>query len=115
VLTHIVLLELDDDAAVEEVLRQAHTLAELDVVLRLKVGRDVEGTPQSFDGALVAQFSGLADLEAFEQHPVHRRWCELVSSHGGRTATVTFAEQWAASLQPLAGGGASSGLTTTTP
>lgn len=102
-LTHIMLLELGDTSTIEEVIRRAQPLADVETVLRLKVGRDVNATPRSRDVALVAQFSTLEDLAAFEQAPAHLEWCEFVRAEGGETATVTFAEHWAASLHPVSG------------
>jgi len=73
--THIVFFKLMDRSAenIEKARKVLASLAGKVPQLRhLEVGADVLRTDRSFDLALVARFDSLADLQAYQAHPVHQ-------------------------------------------
>jgi len=96
VLIHTVLMRFDTSADADETVRLLARCAEIDVVRRLEVGRNVSQVASSYDVGLVMEFDSADDLRAYLSHPLHeaagefsrpRRTaiasCDLVSSPGG--------------------------------
>lgn len=73
-LTHIVLFKLHDPTST--VLEEAkgkmlQMQGRIPGLLGLEVGLDVLHSKRSFDIALIAKFSSLQDLQAYQVHPLH--------------------------------------------
>lgn len=73
-ITHIVLFKLIDRSP-ENIRRTREALnglwGRVPQLKRLEVGVDVVRSERSYDLALVAEFSTLSDLEAYQAHPAH--------------------------------------------
>lgn len=74
-LTHLVLFRLRDRSpeSIARAVEVLHSLAGKIAVLRvLEVGADVVRSQRSYDIGLIARFDSLADMEAYQVHPVHQ-------------------------------------------
>lgn len=74
-LTHVVLFKLKDRSpeAVEKTANVLRSLAGKIAVLQdIEVGVNVGPSARAYDLALVARFASLADMEAYQVHPVHQ-------------------------------------------
>lgn len=81
-ITHIVLFKLKDPTP-ENMENTRKVLASLKdsvpVVRTLEVGVDLVRKPRSYDLALVATFSNLEDLEAYQVHPEHKKVVDYIN------------------------------------
>lgn len=81
-ITHIVFFKLKDRSA-ESVQRTAQVLRDMEGKIEqlrhLEVGVDILHTERSYDIALVTKFDSLADLDAYQVHPVHQKVIEHMS------------------------------------
>lgn len=81
-ITHIVFFKLKDRGqesvdATAAVLRNLE--GKIDVLKYIEVGTDVLHSERSYDIALVTKFDSLADLEAYQVHPEHKKVIEHMS------------------------------------
>ena len=78
-ITHIVLFKLKDNTT-ENIEKTANVLMDMkDKIAELKhieVGMDVTHSQRSYDMALITKFDSVADLEAYQTHPVHVKVAE---------------------------------------
>ncbi len=74
-ITHVVVIKLKDRTP-ENIEKARAALAGLSgkipVLRHFEVGADVLHGERSYDLALVARFDSLADLQAYQEHPVHQ-------------------------------------------
>lgn len=74
-LTHIVLFKLKDNSP-EIVARTLQVLRDMEGripgLLSIQAGADVLHSDRSYDIALVTTFPSMAELEAYQVHPVHK-------------------------------------------
>jgi heme-degrading monooxygenase HmoA len=74
-ITHIVLFKLKDRTP-ESVAVTKGVLANMEGkipgMLSIEVGTDVLHSERSYDIALVTKFESMADLDAYQVHPVHK-------------------------------------------
>lgn len=90
-LTHIVLFSFDDPADADEVAQRLAAMAGgIAEILDLQVGRDVVGSPRSYDVGLIVRLADRAALDVYANHPEHLPVVELVRDRGGRTVVVDF-------------------------
>ena len=92
-ITHIVLFKLKDNNT-ENIEKTANVLMDMkDKIAELKhikVGMDVTHSQRSYDMALITKFDSVADLEAYQTHPVHVKVAEYILSVRESTVTVDF-------------------------
>ena len=78
-ITHIVLFKLKDNSE-EAVARTAAVLRDMegkiDELKSIEVGIDVLHSERSYDISLITKFDSMADLEAYQVHPVHKKVIE---------------------------------------
>ena len=92
-ITHIVFFKLKDGTR-EKVEKAAQVLRGLDgrigELKGLEVGLDVVRAERSFDIALVARFSSIADLRAYQTHPEHSPVVRYMNEVCGSIAAVDY-------------------------
>lgn len=92
-ITHIVLFKLIDKSP-ENIRKTRDVLAGLwgrvPQIRRLEVGADVVRSERSYDLALVAGFSTLSDLEAYQSHPAHVEVLEYMKKVKESSITVDY-------------------------
>lgn len=92
-ITHIVFFKLKDRSA-ESVERTAQVLRDMEGKIEqlrhLEVGVDVLHTERSYDIALVTKFDSLADLDAYQVHPVHKKVIEHMSQVRESSVAVDY-------------------------
>jgi hypothetical protein len=74
-LTHVVLFKLKDRSPEAiEITRSvlANMEGKIEQLLSIEVGTDVLHLERSYDIALITKFKTLADLDAYQVHPVHQ-------------------------------------------
>lgn len=92
-ITHIVLFKLKDrsPASVEQARTVLGGLAGKILQLRhFEVGTDVLHSERSYDLALLAKFDTLADLQAYQVHPLHQEVVKYILSVRESTITVDY-------------------------
>jgi hypothetical protein len=93
VLTHVVLIQLDDKTTIDEVVRRARSLqSDIDVIVDMEVGRDVVFAAPSYDVAMIVRFRDQEALASYSQHPAHKAFSDFVHAIGDRFAAVAFNE-----------------------
>jgi hypothetical protein len=70
-IVHTVLMSFADDADADEAVRLLARAADIDVVRRLSVGRNVRSVASSYDVGLVIEVDSLDHLDAYLAHPLH--------------------------------------------
>ncbi len=92
-ITHIVLFKLIDRNP-ENIRRTREALdglwGRVPQLKRLEVGVDVVRSERSYDLALVAEFSTLSDLEAYQSHPAHVEVLEYMKKVKESSITVDY-------------------------
>lgn len=92
-ITHIVLFKLTEptpenlQAAKDKLMSMVGNVAEL---RHIEVGFDVVRSPRSYDLALVTKFDSLADLEAYQVHPYHKKVGEFIATIRQSVITVDY-------------------------
>ena len=84
---HTVLMRFDDAAAADETVRLLRRADEIDVVRRLRVGRNLSSVASSYDVGLVIELDSLEDLAVYLAHPLHEAASEY--SRPRRTAIAS--------------------------
>jgi hypothetical protein len=75
VITHIVLMTFADKGDREEAKRRLEELpAQIEHIRSMTVGLDVVGDAVAADLALVTTHEDVADLKAYQAHPVHQEF-----------------------------------------
>lgn len=81
-ITHIVFFKLKDRSP-ENIRKTRDVLigmeGKIPQLRHLEVGIDLLRTERSYDLALIAKFDSLADLEAYQVHPVHQEVIEYIA------------------------------------
>lgn len=92
-ITHIVFFKLKDRSP-ENIQKTRDVLLDMDGKIpqlrHLEVGVDILRTERSYDLALIAKFDSLADLEAYQVHPVHQRVLEYIAGVKDTTLAVDY-------------------------
>lgn len=92
-ITHIVLFKLKDRSP-ESVARTAAVLRDMegkiDVLRHLEVGTDVLHSERSYDIALYTKFDSMADLNAYQVHPVHKLVIEHMTTVRESSVSVDY-------------------------
>ncbi|RIX54020.1 Dabb family protein [Paenibacillus nanensis] len=92
-ITHIVLFKLKDNSE-ESVARTAAVLRDMegkiDVLKSIEVGIDVLHSERSYDISLVTKFESMADLEAYQVHPVHKKVIEHMTQVREASVSVDY-------------------------
>lgn len=92
-ITHIVLFKLKNNST-ESLEKAVNVLMGMKGKIRelkhIEVGIDVTHSDRSCDIALVTKFDSVADLEAYQVHPVHVKVAEYIISVRESTVTVDF-------------------------
>lgn len=92
-ITHIVLFKLKDNSE-ENVARTAAVLRDMegkiDELKSIEVGIDVLHSERSYDISLVTKFESMADLEAYQVHPVHKKVIEHMMLVREASASVDY-------------------------
>ncbi|WEK53191.1 MAG: Dabb family protein [Candidatus Cohnella colombiensis] len=92
-ITHIVLFKLKDRSA-ESVARTVAVLKDMegkiDVLRHLEVGTDILHSERSYDIGLVTKFDSMADLDAYQVHPVHKGVIEHMSTVREASVSVDY-------------------------
>jgi len=92
-ITHIVCFKLKDRSP-ESVGKTAQVLRDMegkiDVLRHLEVGIDVLHSERSYDIGLITKFDSLADLQAYQVHPVHQQVIEHMNSVREASVSVDF-------------------------
>ncbi|OBR67373.1 stress responsive protein [Paenibacillus oryzae] len=92
-ITHIVFFKLKDRSkasvdATAAVLRNLE--GKIDVLRYIEVGTDVLHSERSYDIALVTRFDSLADLDAYQVHPEHKKVIEHMSQVRESSVSVDY-------------------------
>lgn len=92
-LTHIVLFKLKDRSpesvqATVNVLRAME--GKVEQLISIEVGTDVVHSERSYDIALVTKFASLADMQAYQVHPEHKKVIEHMSVVREAQAVVDY-------------------------
>ncbi|HOU91293.1 MAG TPA: Dabb family protein [Polyangiaceae bacterium] len=90
--THVVLFKLVDPVADVERVRQGLLALrdEIPGILGLEVGVDVLRQERSYDVALIVRFDSRAAHDAYQAHPAHRAFAELLRPLRSHVAAVDF-------------------------
>jgi len=92
-ITHIVLFKLNDKSK-ENLEKTADILMGMKGIIselkHIEVGIDVTHSDRSYDLALMTKFDSVADLNAYQTHPVHVKVAEYILSVRESTVTVDF-------------------------
>lgn len=92
-ITHIVCFKLKDGSA-ESVAQTAQVLrdmeGQIDVLKSIEVGIDVLHSDRSYHIALITKFDSMADLEAYQVHPVHKKVIEHMTQVREASVSVDF-------------------------
>jgi hypothetical protein len=97
-LTHIVLFRLNEGAkgqASQLVERLLGMKGKIPQLLDIEAGVDVVRSGRSYDVALITRFASLADMQAYQVHPVHQEVLQFVREVVSESVSVDF-------LNPLA-------------
>ena len=90
---HIVLFKLKDRSA-ENVERTAQVLRDMEgkieVLRSIEVGIDVLHSERSYDIALTTSFDSMADLQAYQVHPVHQKVIEYMTTVRESSVSVDY-------------------------
>lgn len=92
-ITHVVCFKLKDQSA-ENVERTAAVLRDMEGKIEelkyIEVGTDVLHSERSYDIALITKFDTMADLEAYQVHPVHKKVIEYMSQVREASVSVDY-------------------------
>lgn len=92
-ITHIVFFKLKDNRP-EQVEVTAKILRDMegkiDVLRSIEVGVDILHSERSYDIALITKFDSMADLDAYQVHPVHQKVIEHMSTVRESAVAVDF-------------------------
>jgi hypothetical protein len=92
-ITHIVMFKLIDRSPAN-VKKASDVLMSMEgkipVLRHLEVGIDVLHTERSYDLALTTKFDSLADLDAYQVHPVHKEIIQYMSTVREAAAAVDY-------------------------
>ena len=92
-LNHIVFFKFHEPVADNAKRVQAELqglLGKISQLKNLKAGVDILRTPRSYDLALITQFDSVADLEAYQIHPLHVEVKHLIKALALSTASVDY-------------------------
>ncbi|URN94445.1 MAG: Dabb family protein [Candidatus Pristimantibacillus lignocellulolyticus] len=92
-ITHIVFFKLKDNSpekveVTAEVLRNME--GKIEQLKFIEVGVDVIHSERSYDIALVTKFDTMADLDAYQVHPVHQKVIEHMSTVRESSVAVDY-------------------------
>jgi len=92
-ITHIVFFKLKDRTP-ESVEKTAQVLRDMEGKIEqlrhLEVGVDVLHSERSYDIALITKFDSLADLDAYQVHPVHKKVIEHMNQARESSVAVDY-------------------------
>lgn len=92
-LTHVVLFKLKDRSA-ENVEKIAHLLRGMEGKIAplqtIEVGVNVVPSPRAYDIALITRFASLADMEAYQAHPIHQDVLQALRQATDTSVAVDF-------------------------
>lgn len=92
-ITHIVSFKLKDRSA-ENIDRAVAVLRDMEGKIEqlkyIEVGVDVLRSERSYDIALVTKFDTMADLEAYQVHPVHQKVIAYMSQVREASVSVDY-------------------------
>ena len=92
-ITHIVFFKLKDNSP-EKVEVTANILRDMEGKIEqlkyLEVGVDILHSERSYDIALITKFDSMADLDAYQVHPVHKKVIEHMSQVREASVAVDF-------------------------
>jgi hypothetical protein len=92
-LTHIVLFRLKEEAkgqASQLVERLLGMKGKIPQLLDIEAGVDVVHSGRSYDVALITRFASLADMQAYQVHPVHQEVLQFVREVTSESVSVDF-------------------------
>jgi hypothetical protein len=92
-ITHIVFFKLKERTP--EVLNKTKEVlmnleGKIDVLKHIEVGIDVIHSERSYDLALVTKFNSLADMDAYQVHPLHKEVIQYINSVREASASVDY-------------------------
>lgn len=92
-ITHIVFFKLKDNRP-EQVEVTAKILRDMEGKIEqlrsIEVGVDILHSERSYDIALITKFDSMADLDAYQVHPVHQKVIEHMSTVRESSVAVDF-------------------------
>lgn len=92
-ITHIVCFKLKDNSP-EKVEVTAQVLRDMEGKIEqlksIEVGLDVLHSARSYDIALITKFDSMADLEAYQVHPVHQKVIQHMNEVRESSIAVDF-------------------------
>lgn len=92
-ITHIVCFKLKDSST-ENIDRTVAVLRDMEGKIEqlryIEVGVDVLHSERSYDIALVTKFDSMADLEAYQVHPVHQKVIAFISQVREASVSVDY-------------------------
>lgn len=80
-ITHIVLFKFIDHSNVEKAKDVLLGMrGKIPVLRHLEVGMDILHSERSYDVALITRFDSMADLKAYQVHPIHLEVAKYINS-----------------------------------
>ncbi|WP_270170052.1 Dabb family protein [Paenibacillus sp. SYP-B4298] len=92
-ITHVVLFKLKDNSkeAVEQTAAVLRAMeGQIEQLKSIEVGVDVLHSERSYDIALITKHESMADLEAYQVHPVHKKVIEHMQQVRESAVAVDF-------------------------
>ena len=92
-ITHIVLFKLvrSDEKSIEAARAALAGLrGQIPQLRHLEVGVDIVPTERSYDLGLVARFDSLADLQSYQDHPLHVEVVKFLQGNRQSTVSVDY-------------------------
>lgn len=92
-ITHIVFFKLKDNSS-EQVEVTAQVLRDMEGQIEqlkyIEVGVDIIHSARSYDIALITKFDSMADLDAYQVHPVHKQVIEHMNNVRESSVAVDY-------------------------
>lgn len=94
-LRHIVMLQFSDRETVEKVSKEVQKLLldlpnQVDALLSIEVGLNINTKPSAFDLVLTADFNNEAGLDAYRVHPAHLQVLEYLEKVVEKATVVDY-------------------------
>jgi hypothetical protein len=92
-ITHIVFIKFKERTP--EVVKKTKDLlmnmeGKIEALLSIEVGADIIHSERSYDLALITKFNSLADLDAYQVHPIHKEVLTYIATVREASVSVDF-------------------------
>jgi hypothetical protein len=92
-ITHIVMFKFKERTP--EVVKKTKDLlmnmeGKIEALLSIEVGADIIHSERSYDLALITKFNSLADLDAYQVHPIHKEVIAYIATVREASVSVDY-------------------------